>query len=180
NCSISLTLHGKNHLVCHYCDYHERLNETCRDCGSIEVGPLGLGTELLETDMARLFPNLRIARADRDEIQNREDLEDLISSVENRDVDLLIGTQMIAKGLDFKGLNLVGLVMADVGFNLPDFRAAERSFQLLIQVGGRAGRHSELPGQVVIQTYNPQHLSVLYSCNNDYVGFADEELKTRR
>ncbi|MCB0384788.1 MAG: primosomal protein N' [Bdellovibrionales bacterium] len=180
NCSISLTLHGKNHLVCHYCDYHERLNETCRECGSLDVGPLGLGTELLERDIGKIFPEIRVTRADRDEIQNRQDLEDMISKVENREIDLLIGTQMIAKGLDFKGLNLVGLVMADVGFNLPDFRASERSFQLLIQVGGRAGRHSELPGQVVIQTYNPDHLSVQYSCQNDYVGFADEELNTRR
>ena len=180
NCSISLTLHGKNYLVCHYCDYNERLEEKCRDCGSIEVGPLGLGTELLEQDIVRLFPDLRVGRADRDEIQNREDLENLIFSFENRETDMLIGTQMIAKGLDFKGLNLVGLVMADVGFNLPDFRAAERSFQLLTQVSGRAGRHSELPGQVVIQTYNPEHTSIIYSCQNDYAGFAEEELTTRR
>lgn len=180
NCSISLTLHGKNHLVCHYCDYHERLNETCRECGSLDVGPLGLGTELVEQDMVRLFPSLRVARADRDEIQSRQDLEQMITSMEKREVDLLVGTQMIAKGLDFAGLTLVGLVMADVGFNLPDFRAAERSFQLLTQVGGRAGRHSEAPGRVIVQTYNPAHVSIVYSLQNDFVGFATEELNMRR
>src|SRR6185312_17280519 len=100
-----------------------------------------LGTEKIEEDMAILFPDIRIARADRDEVQSRDQLEALISSVEKHEVDLLIGTQMIAKGLDFPKLNLVGLVLADVGFNLPDFRASERSFQLLTQVSGRAGRH---------------------------------------
>jgi len=180
NCSISLTLHGKNYLVCHYCDYSERFEEKCPNCGSIEIGPLGLGTELLERDVKRLFPKIHVARADRDEIQNREDLEKLIFDFEKGQTNLLIGTQMIAKGLDFKGLNLVGLVMADVGFNLPDFRATERSFQLLTQVSGRAGRHSELPGQVIIQTYSPEHTSIQYSCKNDYPGFARAELDTRR
>lgn len=179
NCAISLTLHAKNHMVCHYCGYSERLTESCPQCSDGDIQPLGLGTELVENDMARLFPDIKICRADRDEIQNRADLENMISSMESGEVQLLVGTQMIAKGLDFKGLTLVGLVMADVGFSIPDFRAAERSFQLLTQVSGRAGRHSELPGEVVIQTYNPDHSSIRYTCSNDFPGFADEELGHR-
>lgn len=180
NCAISLTLHGNNHLVCHYCDYADSLKDRCPQCPDGEVRPLGLGTELLEQDMARMFPEARIARADRDEISSREDLEDLIADVEERRLDVLIGTQMIAKGLDFPGLTLVGLVMADVGFNMPDFRSSERSFQLLTQMAGRSGRHSENPGQVVIQTYNPSHLSILYTRKNDYEGFSQAELEFRR
>ncbi|MCB0361788.1 MAG: primosomal protein N', partial [Bdellovibrionales bacterium] len=179
NCSISLTLHGKSQLVCHYCDYHERLRDVCKECHSVDVGPIGLGTELIEQDIRQLFPEIIMARADRDEIQNRQDLEALIENFENHKTQLLIGTQMIAKGLDFKGLNLVGMVMADVGFHLPDFRASERSFQLLVQVSGRAGRHSDTPGRVVIQTYNPDHPSILHAINNQFVEFAEKELQVR-
>lgn len=180
NCAIALTVHGHNHLVCHYCDYTDRLPEHCPDCQSSEVKPLGLGTELVEKDIARLFPEARIARADRDEIQGREALEDLIFKVEKREIDILVGTQMIAKGLDFPGLNLVGLILADVGFHWPDFRASERSFQLLTQVAGRSGRHSAHPGKVVIQTYNPDHPAILYACQHDIQGFLDQELVTRQ
>lgn len=179
NCAIHLTLHGKSHLVCHYCDYSEALPEKCPKCQSDQVETLGLGTELLERDLAQLFPNLRIARADRDEIQSRQALEHMIHSMEKREIDLLIGTQMIAKGLDFPGLTLVGMVLADVGFNLPDFRASERSFQLLTQVSGRSGRHSESPGQVFIQTYNPEHPSVVFSQTAAFEAFAEQELKLR-
>src|SRR6185312_1073452 len=122
-----------------------------------------LGTEKIESDMATLFPGLRIARADRDEVQNRDQLEALIESVEKHEIDLLIGTQMIAKGLDFPKLNLVGLVLADVGFHLPDFRASERSFQLLTQVSGRAGRHNIEGGRVILQTYNPEFASITFA-----------------
>ncbi|MGE0763957.1 MAG: primosomal protein N' [Bdellovibrionales bacterium] len=180
NCAISLTVHGHNHLVCHYCDYTDRLAERCPQCQSSEVQPLGLGTELIEKDMARLFPEQRLARADRDEVQSREALEELIRAVEKREIDILIGTQMIAKGLDFPGLTLVGVVMADVGFALPDFRASERSFQLLTQVSGRAGRHSEQPGQVIVQTYNPEHPAVVSAQAHSFEKFADEELLTRQ
>lgn len=179
NCAISLTVHAKNHLVCHYCDYTARLLEHCPQCDSTEVGPLGLGTELVELDMRKMYPDLRIARADRDEIQNREDLETLIFKMEAGEIDILIGTQMIAKGLDFPKLTLVGLVMADVGFSMPDFRASERSFQLLTQVGGRSGRHSDSPGRVIVQTYNPEHAAILFAQRHDYSGFATQELQTR-
>jgi primosomal protein N' (replication factor Y) len=140
-----------------------------------------MGTELIENDLAKLFPGARIARMDRDEISTREDLEGAIEAIEKREVDLVVGTQMIAKGLDFPGLTLVGLVMADVAFNLPDFRAGERSFQLLTQVAGRAGRHlHDRAGKVVIQTYNPDHPSVLFSQAHDFIGFAEQELGFRR
>lgn len=180
NCEVALTLHGRSHLVCHYCDYHETMREICAACGDGEPKPLGLGTERVEQDLAKLFPGARLIRMDRDEIQSREDLEDAISKVENREVDILIGTQMIAKGLDFPGLTLVGLVMADIAFNLPDFRASERAFQLLTQVAGRAGRHlKDRAGRVVLQTYNPDHPSIQYTLSHDFEGFAAHDLGFR-
>ncbi len=182
NCDITLTLHGRHHLVCHYCDYHEPAKQMCPECKEGEMTPLGVGTEKIEEDIRGLFPEHSVARADRDEIQNRADLEELITKMENREIDILIGTQMIAKGLDFKHLTLVGLVLADVGFNLPDFRATERSFQLITQVSGRAGRHiaaGERPGQVLIQTMNPDHVSLQFSLRADFEGFAQHELNAR-
>ncbi len=182
NCDISLTLHGTTHLVCHYCDYHENFKELCPDCKEGEMTPLGLGTEMLEQEMRRIFPAARVARADRDEITTRGDLEELIENMETGDIDILVGTQMIAKGLDFSNLNLVGLVLADIGFNIPDFRSPERSFQLVTQVSGRSGRHvkpGEDPGQVIVQTYNPTHASLVFSQQHDFVGFAQQELSHR-
>lgn len=182
NCDINLTLHGKSHLVCHYCDYHENLPHKCPECDEGEIKPVGLGTELIETDLAKLFPTAKIARADRDEISKREDLENLIEQMESGKIDILIGTQMIAKGLDFPKLKLVGLVLADIGFNLPDFRSTERSFQLITQMSGRSGRHvkeNEEPGQVIVQTYNPDHESITFALNHDYEGFAQNELNAR-
>lgn len=182
DCDISLTLHGKSHLVCHYCDYHQDMKLSCPSCKEGEMTPLGMGTELLEKELGQLFPEARIARADRDEVQSRMEMEELISKMENHEIDILIGTQMIAKGLDFPKLNLVGLVLADVGFNLPDFRATERSFQLITQVSGRAGRHvkpGEAPGQVIVQTYNPDHPALLFAQKHDYEGFAAQELQFR-
>ena len=180
NCEVKLTLHGKSHLLCHYCDFHETLSEHCTECKEGEPKPMGLGTELIERDLEKLFPGARIARMDRDEISTREDLEDMVKAVENREVDILVGTQMIAKGLDFPGLTLVGIVMADVAFNLPDVRSGERSFQLLTQVAGRSGRHlDEGAGRVIIQTYNPEHASITYTVRHDYEGFADYELSFR-
>ncbi len=180
NCAISLTVHHQTHLVCHYCDYATELKVKCSSCHEGEIKPLGLGTERVENDIKKLFPQARVARADRDEIQNREDLNNLITDMERGEIDILIGTQMIAKGLDFPKLTLVGLVMADVGFHLPDFRASERSFQLITQVAGRAGRHSKNPGRVIIQTYDPDHISVIESKNADYLKFAAQELTSRK
>lgn len=180
NCAISLTLHSSKNLTCHYCDYGITLKDHCLSCHEPSVNSIGIGTELVEEDIQKLFPEARLARADRDEINSREALEDLIKQVETGEIDILIGTQMIAKGLDFPRLTLVGLVMADVGFNMPDFRASERSFQLLTQVSGRAGRHSEERGQVIVQTYNPSHASIEFSKNADYIGFAENELAFRK
>jgi primosomal protein N' (replication factor Y) len=182
NCDINLTLHAHSHLVCHYCDYHENLSDRCPDCKEGHLEAIGLGTELLEKDLAALFPGRKIARADRDEIQNRADLEELIQTMESGEIEILVGTQMIAKGLDFPKLKLVGLVLADVGFNLPDFRATERSFQLMTQMSGRSGRHvkeGESPGEVIIQTFNPEHESLIYAQQNDFVAFAAHELEGR-
>lgn len=182
NCDISLTLHANVHLICHYCDYHQNFKPKCPDCKVGELVNLGLGTEKVESELRRLFPDKVIARADRDEITSRIEMEELIKKMEASEIDILIGTQMIAKGLDFSNLKLVGLLLADVSFNLPDFRAAEKSFQLITQMSGRSGRHvkdNESPGKVIIQTYNTEHESILFSKHHDYVGFVEAELKNR-
>lgn len=182
NCDISLTLHAKHHLVCHYCDYHQNFSAKCPDCNEGELNPLGLGTERVEDDLKILFPEKKIARADRDEITSRSDMETLISEMETGETDILVGTQMIAKGLDFPKLKLVGLLLADVGFNLPDFRSSEKSFQLITQMSGRSGRHvgqDDAPGAVIIQAYNTEHESLIFAQKHDYVGFAEHELLNR-
>ena len=182
NCDIHLTLHAKHHLVCHYCVYHQNYTLQCPDCKEGELMPMGIGTERLEADLKNLFPDKVVARADRDEITNRAELENLISQMEKREIDILIGTQMIAKGLDFPYLNLVGLVLADVGFNLPDFRTTERCFQLMTQMSGRSGRNFKNTGhsgEVVIQTYNTEHDSLRFVINHDFVKFAEFELQNR-
>jgi primosomal protein N' (replication factor Y) len=180
NCSISLTLHGVRNLVCHYCDYHELMPESCPTCKEGEPRSVGIGTEQVENDIREMYPDARLARADRDEIDSRESLDDLIYRMEHHEIDILIGTQMIAKGLDFPKLNLVGLILADVGFNLPDFRSVERSYQLLTQVSGRAGRHSLEGGRVILQTYNPEFASINYARSGHFAPFAEFELAQRQ
>lgn len=177
NCEISLTLHGKSHLVCHYCDYSQQMQKICPDCRESEIKPLGLGTEQIQEDLKKLFPLAHVLRVDRDEIDSRQRLENFIEQMESGDVHFLVGTQMIAKGLDFERLTLVGIVLADIAFNIPDFRASERSYQLLTQVSGRAGRHRE--GQVIIQTYRPDHPSLHFAKNYDTNGFLNQELLER-
>lgn len=179
NCDIGLTLHSNHYLVCHYCDYSISENQLLKQMGETALKPIGVGTEQVEIDLQTLFPSARIARADRDEITTREGLEDLIRQTESGEVDFLVGTQMIAKGLDFPSLTLVGIILADVGFNLPDFRACERSFQLLCQVSGRPGRHEDT-GKVLIQTLNPLHPALAYVKNHDYEAFAEFELLFRQ
>lgn len=179
NCEIALTLHGDRHLVCHYCEYGTRKEDNCPHCKDGELFALGIGTEQIEKEMTKLFPEATVARADRDEIQSRESLEELIHRMENNEIQILVGTQMIAKGLDFKNLTLVGLVLADVGFNLPDFRSTERSFQLLTQVSGRSGRHFDDGGKVVIQTYNTEYEALRFAQAADFEGFAESELRLR-
>ncbi len=183
NCDIKLTLHAHNHLVCHYCDYHESFKKKCPDCKEGELEPLGIGTEAIEQEIKKLFPLARLARVDRDEIQTRQDLESVVEKMEKNEIDILIGTQMISKGLDFANLKLVGLIIADIGLNMPDFRSVEKSFQLITQMSGRAGRHvkeNEKPGKVILQTFNPENQSVLYALNSDFEGFAEFDLANRK
>ena len=180
DCDISLTLHYHSHLVCHYCNYQETLSETCPSCHQGKMQKLGIGTESVEAEIKALFPEARLARADRDEISNRQEMEDLIQSMESFEIDILIGTQMIAKGLDFKRLNLVGVILADLGFHQPDFRANERAFQIITQVGGRAGRHIATPGKVIVQTLLPQTPTLHHCVQNDYSGFMAWDLESRR
>lgn len=178
NCDISLTLHGKIHLNCHYCEYYENLSDRCDHCKLGEYSNLGVGTEKIENDLQRLFPEARLVRLDRDEIHSRETLTEAIEKIENHEVDIIIGTQMIAKGLDFQKLTLLGIILADIGFNIPDFRTGERNFQLLTQVSGRPGRHFER-GEVIVQTYNPDHPSLVFAKKHDFLGFAEFELQQR-
>lgn len=179
NCAVSLTLHSKTHLHCHYCDYHENYSELCDECGEGEMIPLGLGTEKVEEDIKQLFPQAKIARADRDEIDSRYEMENLIESMEKQEIDILIGTQMISKGLDFPNLTLVSILLADIGFHIQDFRANERSYQLISQVSGRAGRHLK-KGEVLVQTYTPTHPVLPFVIGSDYVNFANQEILFRK
>lgn len=180
NCDISLTLHHKQDLLCHYCGYHEKKPARCPKCNSEKLLDLGLGTEKVERVLQELFPEKRIVRADRDSIENRADMEDFIKTVEDHEAHILIGTQMIAKGLDFPKLSFVGVILADVGLNIPDFRASERIFQLVTQVSGRAGRRKELKGEVLIQTFNPEHSVFKWVTESSFEGFAHEELTERQ
>ncbi|HET9695224.1 MAG TPA: primosomal protein N', partial [Terriglobales bacterium] len=179
NCDIPMTHHkGARRIECHYCGYAERVPEKCPKCSSEYVYFLGAGSEKLEEHLHGMFPRARIARIDRDTIRGRHDFERVLSSMQAGDVDLVVGTQMIAKGHDFPGVTLVGVVGADTALKFPDFRAAERTFQLLTQVAGRAGRGST-PGRVVLQTYFPDHYAVQFAAKHDYSGFYEKEIKFR-
>ncbi len=180
NCDITLTLHYHTDCVCHYCGYHEKLKAKCPDCNSEKLVTLGLGTEKVEEVVQFNFPDKTIVRADRDTIDNRAEMQEFIDMVESERAQILIGTQMIAKGLDFPKLSFVGILLADVGLNIPDFRSNERVFQLLAQVSGRAGRRKDLKGEVLIQTYNPGHPVFKHALSHDYSAFADEELEERK
>lgn len=176
SCSVTLTWHkGRARLLCHYCGYTEPLPAACPLCGMPDVALLGTGTEKLAAQVAARFPTARVARLDRD---TAGELELILSRMHRHEIDILIGTQMLAKGHDFPGVTLVGVVLADTGMGLPDFRASERTFQLLAQVAGRAGRQTR-PGRVVIQTYNPEHPAVIHAVRHDYDAFAQGELAVR-
>jgi primosomal protein N' (replication factor Y) len=178
-CSISLTYHrGKSRLVCHHCRHEQPAPERCPRCGSTDLSFRGLGTEQVERVVAETFPEARLARMDVDTTSGKWSHHEILGRVERREVDILLGTQMIAKGLDFPGVTLVGVVNADVGIHLPDFRATERTFQLLSQVAGRAGR-GKLGGHVLIQTALPEHYAIQAALAHDYVAFATRELKER-
>jgi primosomal protein N' (replication factor Y) (superfamily II helicase) len=179
NCSISLTYHRVTHkLLCHHCRYEEPAPSRCGRCGSTDLSFRGLGTEQVERVAAETFPGARIARMDVDTTSGKWAHQRILDRVERGEVDILLGTQMIAKGLDFPRVTLVGVVNADVGIHLPDFRASERTFQLLSQVAGRAGR-GRLGGEVVIQTSLPDHYAVRAAVAHDYEAFAERELSER-
>jgi primosomal protein N' (replication factor Y) len=179
DCAIALTHHKREHkMVCHYCGYTAPVPETCVHCGSEYVYFLGTGSEKLEELLHGMFPQARIARLDRDTVRGHEDFERTLNALNDGHLDLLVGTQMIAKGHDIHGVTLVGVVGADVALGLPDFRAAERTFQLLTQVAGRAGR-GQSPGKVILQTYFQDHYAVQYAARHDFIGFYEKELQFR-
>ena len=179
NCAIAMTYHKREHrLICHYCGFARPAPRTCPKCGSEYVQYLGTGSEKLEQILHGLFPQARIGRLDRDTVRGRDDLERILSALHAREIDLLVGTQMIAKGHDIPNVTLVGVVGSDAALSFPDFRAAERTFQLLTQVAGRAGR-GESPGKVVLQTFYPDHYAIQYAAAHDYHGFYEKEARFR-
>jgi primosomal protein N' (replication factor Y) len=179
NCDITLTYHRRERkLICHYCNYQIDVPNRCPACTSEYLYFVGEGTEKLEDQLIKRFPRLRIARIDRDTIARRRDMERILNDFSRGELDMLVGTQMIAKGHDFPNVTLVGVVSVDLGLGLPDFRSAERTFQLLTQVAGRAGR-GDLGGQVLIQTYYPEHYALRHAREQDYEGFYDEEIRYR-
>ncbi|WP_276380505.1 primosomal protein N' [Flavobacterium sp. H4147] len=179
-CDVSLTYHKfKNQLRCHYCGYSIAKPTNCHSCSSIDLTTKGFGTEQIEQELAVLFPKAKTARMDQDTTRGKFGFEKIIDTFKNREIDILVGTQMLAKGLDFDNVSLVGIMNADNMLHHPDFRAFERSFQMMTQVAGRAGR-SEKQGKVVIQTYNPNHNTIQQVTNHNYIGMYKEQLYDRQ
>ena len=179
NCDVTLTYHySKKLLKCHYCGYYEKLNSTCFKCNSTDLLSKGFGTEQIELELKELYPHMRIARLDYDTTRAKNNFKNIISSFDNNHFDVLIGTQMITKGLDFKNVKLVGVLNLDSSMNFPDFRSHERSFQLMQQVSGRAGRSKER-GEVIIQTYNSKSSAVNQIIEGNYEMFFDEQIADR-
>ena len=179
-CDVSLTYHKhKNQLRCHYCGYTMAKPTNCHACSSVDITTKGFGTEQIEQELLTIFPSSKIGRMDQDTTRGKFGFEKIIDSFKNREIEILVGTQMLAKGLDFDNVSLVGVMNADNMLYHPDFRAFERSFQMLTQVAGRAGR-SEKQGKVIIQTYNPNHNTIQQVTNNDYIGMYKEQLYDRQ
>ena len=180
NCSVTLTYHRRDRrMLCHYCNYSTRIPERCPKCDSQYIQFLGTGSERVEEELHTAFPRARVARLDRDTVRGKHDYEAILAGFRDRSYDMLVGTQMIAKGHDIPNVTLVGVVNADVGLGLPDFRAAERTFQLLTQAAGRAGR-GDTPGIVLIQTLNPEHYAIRCSAAQNYEMFYSKEIEFRR
>jgi len=179
NCDVSLTYHQyKKQLRCHYCSHHIALQESCQACGSATLDTKGFGTEQVEQELHELFPEAKVGRMDLDTTRGKHDYERIITAFEQQELDILVGTQMLTKGLDFRNVNLVGIMNADALLNFPDYRAHERSFQLLTQVAGRAGR-TKKRGKVIIQSYNPYHQILKQVSTNDYDEMFKEQLYER-
>ncbi|AOT68418.1 primosomal protein N' [Geosporobacter ferrireducens] len=179
-CEIALTYHKNiHHLTCHYCGQTQKPPTTCLSCGSKYIKYFGVGTEQIEKVAKDYFPSAVVARLDLDTTTRKGSMERILKDYSAGRIDLLIGTQMIAKGLDFPNVTLVGIIAADTSLNLPDFRASEKTFQLITQVSGRAGR-GERPGRVVVQTYEPNHFAIRHATNSNYLSFYEQEIKLRR
>ncbi|EAG5352778.1 primosomal protein N' [Listeria monocytogenes] len=180
NCDISLTYHqSSNQMKCHYCGHEERVPQKCPSCEGEHIRYFGTGTQKVEESLTKLIPEARVIRMDVDTTRTKGAHEKLLKSFRNHEADILLGTQMIAKGLDFPDITLVGVLNADTMLHLPDFRASERTFQLLTQVGGRAGRH-ERTGEVIVQSYNPEHYSIEFAKKHDFIGFYNHEMQLRK
>lgn len=178
HCDVSLSEHRNGRLVCHYCGYSERMPGLCPKCGSKYIMGFKAGTQQIEEKLKELFPGVRTLRMDADTTRSKDSYENILSAFSNGEADVLIGTQMIVKGHDFPKVTLVGVLAADLSLSVGDYRAGERTFQLLTQAVGRAGR-GELPGEAVIQTYQPEHYAVVHAANQDYEGFYEEEILYR-
>jgi primosomal protein N' (replication factor Y) len=179
HCDISLTYHASGRLRCHYCNYSVMAPSLCPGCGSHYVAYLGMGTQKVEQEIRRLFPAARVLRLDSDTVGRRGAHREIIETFREGEADILVGTQMVAKGLDIPGVTLVGVINADISLHMPDFRASERTFQLLTQVAGRSGRGKK-KGEVMIQTYSPEHYAITCAQNHDYRGFYRREMALRR
>ena len=180
NCDVTLTYHRSERvMVCHYCNHRQAVPRVCPGCEKKYIYYVGEGTEQLEEMLTQFFPALRVARIDRDTTARRKVFEKSLADFSNGEIDTLVGTQMLAKGHDFPNVTLVGVVSVDTGLALPDFRSAERTFQLITQVAGRAGR-GDRPGKVLIQTYHPYHYALRHACAQDYEGFYNEEINYRK
>ena len=178
NCSVTLTYHAREDTVkCHLCGLSEKMKPECGECGA-DLRGLGIGTQKVEEELRALLPGAAIARMDRDSVAGKTKLLNLYGRLERGEVDVLIGTQMVAKGHDLPGVTLVGVISADISLGIPDFRSGERTFQLVTQVAGRAGRGSD-PGRVIVQTFNPEHPSITHALRQDSTGFLKEEIKLR-
>jgi len=179
NCDVSLTYHhAGRYLQCHHCDYRRRAPDTCPKCGGLRLRPFGVGTEKVEDAVRQQFPSARTLRMDRDTMARKGAHAETLRAFKRGEADILIGTQMVAKGLDFPNVTLVGVVSADTALNIPDFRAPERAFQLLTQVAGRAGR-GKIPGRVIVQTFTPEHESVQFAAKHDYLAFFENAIAQR-
>lgn len=179
DCDISLKLHKSDHLlVCHYCGFNEPIPRKCPDCSSYHFNYGAPGTEQIDSQLRILFPTARILRMDSDTTKKKDSFSEMFDAMRNHHIDILIGTQMISKGLDFHNVTLVGVILAEVTLNIPDFRSTERTFQLLTQVAGRSGR-GDKKGEVIIQTRNPEHYALTYAAKQDFLSFAEKELQLR-
>jgi len=180
NCSVTLTWHRRDkRMLCHYCSYAARVPDLCPQCESEYLQFIGTGSEKVEDELHREFPTARIARMDRDTVSGKRHFESILQGFREGNFDILVGTQMIAKGHDIPNVTLVGVISADIGLGMPDFRSAERTFQLLTQAAGRAGR-GDLPGAVLIQTVNPDHYAVRFAAQQNYQLFYEKEIQFRR